>query len=241
MADYSIVTGGGGSIYQASTGKSIPADPLNRDYIAYLAWVAVPNIANAESQSLAGFREEVVAQVNEEAEIELGKFRPENQSGSLTSVDFENIRREAVAADTEGTPWATGYPFLEEQVGIRGADVGIVATYWLAEWATYEDAAKLIEAAREQFLVDIAAAATFAAVRVIQGDIWWPNAPEPDPMVLVLVAPDVTLSGPFADQTLTPDAGLTQLQLGSPSTFVPLFPDPNSAGLAAPDVSVSIA
>lgn len=241
MAQYAIISGGGGSVFQNTTGKTIPEDVNNKDWAAYLVWLAVPNVPDAETQSLAELRAAVVSQVHAEAEDELGDFRGDDQAGALTSLDFENIRREAVAADTEGTPWATGYPFLEEQVGIRGADVGIVATYWLGEWSTYEDGAKLIEAAREQFLVDLAAAGTFSAVRAIRDAIMWPNKPEPTALAVVLTAPDVTLSGPFADIDITPDPAASPALVATPSVFVPIHPDPAAASLVAPALTISIA
>ena len=241
MADYAIVTGGGGTVVQNSTGKSIPADELNRDWIAYQAWLAVPNIPDAETSSLADFTADVEALINREAELELIEHRPEDGAGPLSTLSFETLRREAVAATAEGTPWAAGYPFLEAQVGIHGGDVGAVATYWAGEWTTYETAAKEIEAAREQHLTDLAAAGTFAAVRAVQAGITWPEEPEPEPTALALVAPDVTLSGPFADQVLTPGAAAAALVTPSPLTDVPAYPDPSPAILAAPDVSISIA
>ena len=113
MADYAIVTGGGGTVVQNSTGKSIPADELNRDWIAYQAWLAVPNIPDAETSSLADFTADVEALINREAELELIEHRPEDGAGPLSTLSFETLRREAVAATAEGTPWAAGYPFLE--------------------------------------------------------------------------------------------------------------------------------
>lgn len=241
MADYAIVTGGGGTVVQNSTGKIIPADELNRDWIVYQAWLAVPNIPDAETSSLADFTADVEALINSEAELELIEHRPKDGAGPLSTLSFETLRREAVAATAEGTPWAAGYPFLAAQVGIHGGDVGAVATYWTGEWTTYETAAKEIEAAREQHLADLAAAGTFAAVRAVQAGITWPNEPEPTALALVLEAPDVTLSGPFPDQTLTPDPSTATLQVPSPSTDVPLFPDPAAAVPAAPSIAISIA
>ena len=235
------MSGGGGSVFFNTTGATIPANEKNRDWLAYQAWLAVPNIPDAETQSLEDLRSEVEAMINSEAEDELAEHRPSYGTGSLSTLSFETLRREAVAATAEGSPWAAGYPFLAAQVGTHGADVGAVATYWTGIWTTYETAAKEIEEAREIHLAALDAAASFSAVRAVRDAVTWPEEPEPAATVLSLVAPDVTLSGPTAAQTFTPDAAAAALVAAAPLVDVPLFPDPSAGVLVAPEVSISIA
>jgi uncharacterized membrane protein len=238
MADYALI--GTVAVLHSSTGRIIPTDEGNKDYVEYQTW-ALSFSADAQTQSLAEYKDQVSAQVNREAEAQLMKWRPEDASGSLSTLDFDTLRSEAAAATIEGTPWAAGYPFLEEQIGIHGADTGAVATYWTGVWDAYVLQAKLIEAAREQMLEDIIAAANFAATVAIKNAIEWPNVPEPGANAVTLVAPDPVLDGPAATIAISPDAGAITLGIPATTTNIPIDGGPSAITTAAPDTQILIA
>jgi len=204
MADYAFTNDGSGGVYHRPTSQPIPRDPRNRDWQAYLAWDAAGGTADADIRTVAEAREHAVTAVHAEAERELAGGLPGGLALPAAALTLEAKRREAAAAAAEGTPWATGYPFLEAQVGLHGADVGAVATYWLGVWSTFEGKATVIEATREQALADIAAAGTVALVDQVLVDLSWPNQPEPTPAVFTIVAPSTTLVGPVPAIDLTP-------------------------------------
>jgi hypothetical protein len=238
MANYAKITNGTGAVYKRDTFEIVPEDEFNKERIAYNTWLAVPNVADADIESLEGARDRTRSIVNQEAEIELVKWRPMDSYGALTTLDFDTARSEAAAATLEGTPWAAGYPFLEEQIGIHGADTGAVATYWTGQWDAYVLQAKLIEAQREQYLVDITAAANFAAVTAIRNAINWPNVPEPDPNPLTLGTPDPTLDGPTAIIAITPDASPTALAATTTTVDIPIQAPALVAGPAVPEIQI---
>lgn len=241
MADYALSPGFDG-VFHRPTSSWIPNDPRTRAWITYQDWLAVPNVPDADVRTLDEARQGARGLVHDAAELELSKYDPRVVAGAAASSwAAEAIRREAVAADAEGLPWAAGYPFLEEQVGIHGADVGAVATFWLGRWATFENNAKEVERVREQALADIDGAADIPAVDAVVAALTWPNKPLPTPVVLNLVVPVVTVSLQ-PEIVLTPDPAVVELEAGTTTLLAwTLKPTPAQVALSAPAVTVAIA
>lgn len=241
MAIYTLITDGSGSVILDATGQHIPNDPLNADWIRYEAWVAQGNTADPESRTLAQAQAQARGQVHSEGEVELARWSEASTGRPMAAMNFERLRAEAVAATAEGSPWSAGYPFLEQQVGIHGADVGAVATYWTGQWDLYETNASLIEATRETALADVAAATTPAEADAVIADLTWPNQLEMAAAALTLTAPAQTLTLPVPSIHIYNGPAVVSVDAFVHDIGIRLNHDPAVVTLAVPSAPASVA
>jgi hypothetical protein len=241
MAIYTLITDGSGSVIHDATGIFIPNDAQNADWIRYQAWVALGNTADPESRTLAEAQAQARGRIHAEGEVELARWSEAATGRPMAAMNFERLRAESVAATIEGSPWAAGYPFLEPQVGIHGADVGAVATYWTAAWGLYEANAAMIEATRETALADVSAASTPAEADTVMDGLTWPNQLEMAAAVLTLTAPAQTLTLPVPSQRINHSPAVVSLDAFPHVIGIRLRPDPAVLVLAAPSAPASVA
>lgn len=167
MAEYRQAVGG-----VRRGDQFIPEDPKNRDWQAYLAWVAGggspdPILDPTMAQAQAVAKDEV----DRQADLERAKHLP--PIPSQATVDLLRWE-EADAAAVDGSITAGEYPMLEAEIPEKGADVASVATAVQAERSALKTSLAAIEDVRVTAHDDIDTAATLTDVRNVVTGLTWP-------------------------------------------------------------------
>lgn len=171
------------SYYQAdggvmrSDGAFVPEDPENRDWRAYLAFIAGGGAVGAP---MDGSLEEVQAaargQIEQQAEEQRMAVLPLEGSGLLA---WQMRLEEAEAANADGSIDPGEYPLLEAEIPAMGLDVPAVATAVLAEAVTVRADWAAIAAVVSDKKADVDNQVTPAAVRAVLDTVVWPGGPSP--------------------------------------------------------------
>lgn len=175
------------------TGATIPSVEGNRDWDAYQAWVDEGNTADpAPSPALADHQAGAKASLRAQLEFQLRRQWP--TGGPAHAWLLEHVRREAVAADADGSPTAGEYPYLNARAEVNSTTIAAEATAELARIAQTDVDHVAAWKVYEQALVDVDAAASVAAVDAVLAAVLWPGWVEPDPVATVGDVPAVSVS-----------------------------------------------
>lgn len=111
MSEYSLDAHG--AVIRASDGATIPADPDNRDYAHYLAWVAAGNTADPYAKPLAEAQSEKCAEIDAKVEaLKAGGVPYEGKMLQIDPASRQNIsdkaQRARASLDGKAT-WPAGF------------------------------------------------------------------------------------------------------------------------------------
>ncbi len=206
MAEYRTAPGG---VVRTSDGAFIPNDPANGAWQRYQAWLAVPNVPDAED--LDAIRAAVRSDVAEQAAAQRARHLALSDP---THVALWRMRLdEAARADADGSIDPGEYPLLEAEVGHTGVDVAAVATAVLAEGEVVRTALAAIHATELDAAAAIDAAGDVTAIRVVLAELSWPHVRKAGGARMELVAPV-----PLVKHVITPAPAI--LELGAPAPSV---------------------
>jgi hypothetical protein len=166
---YSATPTGNGWI--RSDGAFVPFAATNKDYQAYLAWVADGNsAAPAAEPTLSDAQDTSKKYLEREAD----RRRRLAFNGTSDLVWWRELVLEAQAADVDGSIGDTEYPLLLAEIPVRGASVAEVATNVLAEYASVKGSWAAINAARTSASNAVDNAADVADVQAAEDAVVWP-------------------------------------------------------------------
>ena len=161
-----------GMIVLKTTGALIPQDLGNREFLAYLDWLALPSSVDPIAvETVAAARLRCKRDVRLESARRADLLDP---SLPEAAIWWAERLAQAILCDADGTPTTGEYPLLDAEVGITDTTLALVADAVLAQWATIEAGFAALAAVELQAFADMDDAADVAAVEVVLAAITWP-------------------------------------------------------------------
>jgi hypothetical protein len=165
MAAYRLTASG---VTRTADGAHIPNDTRNRDWNAYLDWVALGNTADPITvPGLSAYKLGAIARIAREAE---SRRQAAAVVGHVDQLRFVEAR----IAVGDVTPTSGEYPLLNAQAVATSSTIAAVATAVVAEEAAVRLAWAGIEQAYRAGVVAINAAGSNGAVDTAVAAISWP-------------------------------------------------------------------
>lgn len=216
MAQYRL-QGRGAGVIDTTTGAFIPPATGNRHWQAYLAWVEEGNTPDPALEApLADARGSAKAALALEAEARYQArfaelYQTLDAKGPVSAWVVAIEREEAVAADADGTPTSSEYPFLDARATAKSSSIATEATAVLAQYDSWKTEAAAIRRVLLTAFEAIDAAGSTSAVDAIVEAVEWPGFLEPDPVVVAVSLPAVVRS------PATPSPVVVEVALPAPT------------------------
>lgn len=162
----------GSSIVRTADSATIPAVSDNRDYVGYLAWVALGNTADAAPVlTLSAYKAAAIELVEGAAEGRRQVLAPRMAARAM----LDSIRyAEAILCVADGSPNGTKYPILGAEATAKSITIAAAGTAAKSELDTLKTALAAIETVKYNAGVAINAAGSNAAVDTAVAAIVWP-------------------------------------------------------------------